>query len=253
VALGGVRGARPLVLVHPIGGTLFSYRDLLGEVATDFEAFGLQGGIGEDSGATNLVGLAERYADELVPVLGDRDPVVAGWSAGGVIAHELARALTDRGIRVHRLVLLDSDPRRTADVEGERRDIATLDALRADVLDRGPAPLLEFDGVDRLLGTLGVDPAAVAGLDGPTVAALMAFWRDVFTGLADHRPSVFDGPADLVLASGESGDLIADAWRGLTGSLAVTHVDGDHFQLMRRPGVKAVADALRGSTAQTGD
>ena len=60
-------------------------------------------------------------------------------------------------------------------------------------------------------------------------------------------------PAALVLASGAGGDLVAEAWRGLTGTLAVTHADGDHFQLMRRPGVKAVADALRGSTAQTGD
>ncbi|MCS7475571.1 non-ribosomal peptide synthase/polyketide synthase [Umezawaea endophytica] len=254
VPLGGVRGARPLVLVHPVGGTLFSYRDLLGEVAADFEAFGVQGRIGgEDSGATDLTGLAERYADELAPVLGDREPVVAGWSAGGVIAHELARALTDRGIRVHRLVLVDSDPRRTADVEAERLDIATLAALRGAVLDRGPAPLLEFDGADRLFVTLGVDPAAVAGLDGPTLAALMAFWRDVFTGLVEHRPAAFDGPTDLVLASGDGADLIAAAWRGLTGTLAVTHVDGDHFQLMRRPRVKAVADALRGSTAQTGD
>jgi amino acid adenylation domain-containing protein len=254
VPLGGVRGARPLVLVHPVGGTLFSYLDLLGEVAADFEAFGVQGGIGgEDSGATHLAGLVERYADELAPALGDREPVVAGWSAGGVVAHALARALTDRGIRVHRLVLVDSDPRRATDGDAERRDIATLDALRGEVLDQGPAPLLRFEGADRLLGTLGVDPSAVAGLDGPTVAALMAFWRDMFTGLLDHRPAAFDGPADLVLASGGSGDLIAEAWRGLTGTLAVTHVDGDHFQLMRRPRVKAVADALRGSTAQTGD
>ncbi len=254
VPLGGVRGARPLVLVHPVGGTLFSYLDLLAEVAADFEAFGVQGGIGgEDSGATHLAGLAERYADELVPVLGDREPVVAGWSAGGVIAHALARALTDRGIRVHRLVLVDSDPRRIADVDAERLDIATLDALRGDVLDQGPAPLLRFEGADRLFVTLGVDPEAVAGLDGATAAALMAFWRDMFTGLVDHRPAAFDGPTDLVLASGEGGDLVAEAWRGLTGTLAVTHVDGDHFQLMRRPRVKAVADALRGSTAQTGD
>jgi len=253
VPLGGVRGARPLVLVHPVGGTLFSYRDLLGEVSADFEAFGVQGDIGGDSGATGLAGLAERYADDLVPVLGDREPVVAGWSAGGVVAHALARALTDRGIHVHRLLLVDSDPRPTADVEAERRDIATLDALRDEVLDEGPAPLLRFDGADRLFATLGVDPAAVAGLDGPTAAALIAFWRDMFTGLVDHRPRAFDGPADLVLASGAGGDLIAEAWRGLTGTLSVTHVDGDHFQLMRRPRVKAVADALRGSTAQTGD
>jgi thioesterase domain-containing protein/acyl carrier protein len=260
VPLGGTPGARPLVLVHPVGGTLFNYLALVEDAGADFQAFGVQGRIGDaDTGATDLAGLARLYADELIPILGGAEPVVAGWSAGGVLAHELARALADRGIGVHRLVLVDSDPRLTEDAAEYQRDIDTLDALRREVLDHGPEPLLRFDEADRLFAALGVDPAAIAGLDGPTLAALMAFWRDMFAGLAAHRPAVFDGPADLVLARGDGdADSAADravvaAWRELTGSLQVTHADGDHFEILRRPWVKAIADALRGSTiAQTG-
>jgi thioesterase domain-containing protein len=259
VPLGGSPGARPLVLVHPVGGTLFGYLELVGELRADVEAYGVQGRIGPDSGATDIAALAGRYADELVPVLGDRDPVVAGWSAGGVLAHELARALAERGIRIHRLVLIDSDPRQADDAEARRRDIATLDALRREVAEHGPAPLLRSKDADRLFATLGVDPTAVGGLDGPTVAALMTFWRDMFTGLAAHRPGVFAGPAELVVSAEEGGDLLPPAWRELTGPLTVTHADGDHFQLLRRPWVTAVAEVLRdppvqsGSTVQTGD
>ncbi|TDO36765.1 amino acid adenylation domain-containing protein [Paractinoplanes brasiliensis] len=255
VPLGGVRGARPLVLVHPIGGTLFSYRDLLAEVRGDVEAYGLQGHLGADSGATDIAQLARRYADELAPVLGDREPVVAGWSAGGILAHEVARALAGRGVRTYRLVLIDTDPRPDADADAaaQRADIATLDQLRREVAEHGPAPLLRSADTDRLFAALGIDPAAVAELDGPTTAALIAFWRDMLTGLAAHRPGVFAGPAELVLGRGEGRDRMAAAWRGLTGTLTVSHADGDHFQLLRRPWVTAIADAVRGSTAQTGE
>jgi thioesterase domain-containing protein len=86
----------------------------------------------------------------------------------------------------------------------------------------------------------------------------MAFWRDMFIGLAAHRPAMFAGPAELILARGERDDPTAEramaaAWRDLTATLTVSHADGDHFQLLRRPWVKAVADALLGSIAQTGD
>ncbi|MFV2098683.1 amino acid adenylation domain-containing protein, partial [Micromonospora sp. LOL_014] len=252
IRLDGVPGGRPLVLVHPVGGTLFSYRDLLAETRADFETYGVQGRFGAgETGAADVAGLARRYAEELVPVLEDREPVVAGWSAGGVIAHELARALAEHGIRTHQLVLVDADPR--IDPADYRGDIAVLDDLRHRVAAEGPGPLLRSAGAGRLLATLGVDPAAVADLDGPTAAGLVTFWRDVFAGLAAHRPAPFPGPAALILGRGPDRDPIATAWRDLTGSLTVTDVDGDHFELLHHPRVTAVADALRGFTAQTGD
>jgi thioesterase domain-containing protein len=258
VSLGGTVGARPLVLVHPIGGMLFSYLDLLEDLGADFEVCGVQGRIGEAStGATDFAALARGYADELAAVLGD-EPVVAGWSAGGVLAHELARSLVEREIGVHRLVLIDSDPRWTGDAGQHQQDLDTLAALHREVTEHGPEPLLRFHHASRLFATLGVDPAAIAELDGPTVAALITFWRDMFVGLGAHQPAGFAGPADLVLARTDRGDPAADravvaAWRERTGTLRVTYADGDHFQLLRRPWLQTVADVLRDSTEQTGE
>nr|WP_245834486.1 thioesterase domain-containing protein [Streptomyces aidingensis] len=269
VPLGGTPGERPLVLVHPLGGTLFCYRDLLDGLTAPFEVYGVQGDVGGAAGppATDLAALAGRYAGELAPVLGDRAPVIAGWSAGGVLAHELARALAGRGVHAHRLVLIDSHPQHaqaaedtedTEAAEAAAADLAALDALRDRVAAQGPGALLGADDADRLFATLGVDPEEVAGLDAATTATLMGFWRDMLAGLTAHRPAAFAGPAELLLARGDGNGPVDDraviaAWRELTGTLTVTRADGDHFQLLRRPWVKAVADALRGPTGQTGE
>ncbi|MFJ2034174.1 amino acid adenylation domain-containing protein, partial [Streptosporangium sp. NPDC087985] len=256
VKLGGTPGLRPLVLVHPVGGTLFCYRDLVGRVGSAFEVLGVQGDLLESDSTADLGELAERYAWELAPLLADRRPVVAGWSAGGVIAHELAVRLERHGVRVHRLVLIDADPRREA---GDSAEAAALDALRADVARRGPDAVetaLAETGFRDLLATLGLDQATLARLDGPTIAGLMAFWQNMLAGLAVHRPSHFGGAAELLLARADgeaSRRAAAAAWRMLTGALKVTHVDGDHFELLRDPSVAAVAKVLRGSAEQTGN
>jgi thioesterase domain-containing protein len=256
VKLGGTPGLRPLVLVHPVGGTLFCYTGLVGQAGSAFEVLGVQGDLLESGGTADLGQMAERYATELAPLLGDRRPVVAGWSAGGVIAHELAVRLERHSVKVHRLVLIDADPRRDA---GDLAEAAALDALRADVARRG------WDAVDAalavtrfgdLLATLGIDQATLAGLDGVIIADLMGFWQRMLAGLAVHRPSHFGGSAELLLARGDddaSRRAAVAGWRTLTGALKVTHIDGDHFELLRDPWVTAVAEALRDSAEQTGD
>jgi len=255
VRLGGTPGLRPLVLAHPVGGTLFCYLDLVGRLGSAFEILGMQGDV-LDGGTADLGELAERYASELAPLLGESRPVIAGWSAGGVIAHELAARLERHGVKVHRLVLIDADPRREA---ADSAEAAALDELRADVARRGPDAVrtaLAETGFGDLLATLGVDREVLEGLDGATVAGLMTFWQNMLAGLAAHRPSHFGGSAELLLsrADGEaSRRAAAAAWRALTGALKITHVDGDHFELLRDPWVTAVAQALRDSAEQTGN
>ncbi|MEV4105463.1 AMP-binding protein, partial [Nonomuraea sp. NPDC049649] len=255
VRLGGTPGLRPLVLVHPVGGTLFCYLELAGRVGSAFEVLGVQGDVlGSGGGTADLGELAERYARDLTPLLDGRRPVIAGWSAGGVIAHELAVRLERQGVEAHRLVLIDAHQRRDA---ADTAEAAALDALRADVLRRGSEAVkdaLADTGFHDLLATLGIDEATLAGLDGGAVAALMAFWRDMLAGLAGHRPSRFGGAAELLLArDGTSPEATAAEWRALTGSLTVTHVDGGHFELLREPSVAAIAETLRGSAERMGD
>ncbi|MFE1359772.1 amino acid adenylation domain-containing protein [Streptomyces harbinensis] len=265
VPLGGTPGAVPLVLAHPLGGTLFGYRELVAELAGEFEVLGLQGDPSSGTAPGELGALAAGYARELAPLLAGRGPVVvAGWSAGGAIAHEVAVRLREAGVPVARLVVIDAEPGRApgapAAADGGRPGLTVgrLEELRAAVLREGPGALLADAASGRagaVLATLGVDAAALAELDGPTTATLLAYWRDLLAALGRWRPARFAGETRLVLSLADDPaerERATAGWQELTGSLTVAYTAGDHFQMLRRPHVGAVADAVRDRTEPRG-
>ncbi|AGL19084.1 non-ribosomal peptide synthetase [Actinoplanes sp. N902-109] len=244
VRLGGLTGGPPLVLVHPLGGTLFCYRDLIGLVGSTYEVLGVHS---DFTACDDLGVLTRRYADELDPVLRGRRPVLAGWSAGGVLAHEIAARLQQRGTDIGRVVLIDAElpaqrPLTAAYDEALRTLPGVLAAVRA---GRSDVPA----DVDDLLAVVGVDRAGIATLDEPAVASLAAFWQGMLRSLAGHQPSVFTGTVDLILAApADRQDEAVAGWAALAGELRVTRSAADHFQLLRFPDVSAVAEVLCGRT-----
>ncbi|MFE6019278.1 amino acid adenylation domain-containing protein, partial [Streptomyces sp. NPDC056441] len=246
IVLGGSPGLQPLVLVHPLGGTLFCYRDLTARVADSFEVLGVQGDLMGGGDTADFASLASGYARELAPLLRGRRPVVAGWSAGGVLAHEVASRLADRGIVADRVVIIDAAPQQGPDAAA---DAAALERLRTDVARLGPRRLLAEHAIDDVLRLLGVDAEALAELNGPVTASLMEFWQGMLSGLAGHRPSPYPGPVHLVVSGrGEEAAVRAavTGWERFAGTLRVSYADGDHYQLMREPWIGDVAKVFAG-------
>ncbi|MBV9108446.1 MAG: amino acid adenylation domain-containing protein, partial [Gemmatimonadetes bacterium] len=104
-------GARPPIFcVHPAGGTVFRYEDLSRHLGADQPFYGLQArGV---SDAADPLTSVEEMADLYLGAIRDAFPqgpyVLAGWSAGGVIAYEMARRLRAGGEEVPFVVLLDT-------------------------------------------------------------------------------------------------------------------------------------------------
>ena len=100
----------PLFCVHGAGGNVVNFRDLAAELGPDLPFFGLQarGVGGVRSPHANLDELCESYLAEIRTVCADGPLVLAGFSGGGLIAHELGCRLVDAGVPVELLVLLDT-------------------------------------------------------------------------------------------------------------------------------------------------
>ena len=108
LGLPGKETAPPLVLVHPAGGHVLCYRALAELVASDGgrAVFGLQApGLGDGlSPIDDLQTLVASHLRQLPP----GPCVLGGWSAGGILAFEMARQREKEGMPVQGLVLIDA-------------------------------------------------------------------------------------------------------------------------------------------------
>ncbi|MDC0720329.1 non-ribosomal peptide synthetase/type I polyketide synthase [Nannocystis bainbridge] len=106
----GKPGTRPIFLVQPIGGTVYTYLPLSRHLDAGGAAiFGVRAS-GTDAGEPVLdevPAMAERYVAEILREQPEGPFIVGGHSAGGITAYEVARQLESRGHTV-RLLILDA-------------------------------------------------------------------------------------------------------------------------------------------------
>jgi amino acid adenylation domain-containing protein len=98
----------PLFLVHPIGGNVLCYLDLVKHLPSDQPVYALQAA-GAEPGATPLRTMRD-LATSYIAAIRKLHPCgpysIGGWSFGGYVAVEMARQLADTELA--RLILLDT-------------------------------------------------------------------------------------------------------------------------------------------------
>lgn len=101
---------RPLFLIHPVGGTVFTYQALARLLNPSLPIYGVRARGLEpgEAPAGNIEAMAVLYLE----ALRTRQPAgpyrLAGHSFGGVVAYEMAQHLLARGEPVEQLILMDS-------------------------------------------------------------------------------------------------------------------------------------------------
>ncbi|WP_460655432.1 amino acid adenylation domain-containing protein [Kribbella endophytica] len=238
----------PLVLVHPVGGQVFSYIDLVGDLQSGRPAYALEAdeGLSSESG-TPLEELAAGYWQRL-EAAGIRPGVLAGWSFGGVLAYEMVR----QGPRVP-LVLIDSMPR-PAMYDGMTRTEAQYlegffhDLLRSagDPTDLGTLPPETWGYPPDVAIAIAEAALTARGsrLDQSATELLQRYrvHRNATWALDKYNPDPADVAVHLIRAARWDGPNATDAWRALVGdeNLVSIDVDADHYGILRRPVVEIV-------------
>ncbi len=106
------RGSRlPLFFIHPVGGNVLAYRELVSRLGQDIPCYGLQsvGLDGVTPPVTSVEAMALRYLDEVRSVQGEGPYHLCGFSFGGLVAFEMAGMLREQSEDVGLLALLDTD------------------------------------------------------------------------------------------------------------------------------------------------
>ena len=98
-----------LVLVHPIGGTLFAFMRLIRQLLGEQQILGIHDPIIKKDYRlfSTIEAQAQFYTDALMPHIG-KEVMIAGYSSGGTVGCEMTKALQNRGVTIKHLILFDS-------------------------------------------------------------------------------------------------------------------------------------------------
>ena len=241
----------PIVLVHPIGGSLFCYAGLCQAVRPGRAIWGVAAGRALAApGEFTIEQLAERYVAKLAEAGLPGPAVIAGWSFGGLLAYEMARCWQATAGIVPPVLLIDSVPWPSSlppwDQQTMLRTFAEyllglagrrLDLPAEPALWRLPVPDA-LDAVARAVRERGAD----LGFSGQELVRRYWMYANAAHAMARYRPAAYPGRVTLI-RSDEAAE--ATPWPpGSAGALNVVPVPGDHYAVLRPPVVNTVAQAL---------
>lgn len=245
-------GETPMIFIHPVSGILFAYSKLVHHLRQDRGCYGLQSPVLTGAGVPpSIEALAEVYAELIADEFGEDEFHLVGWSAGGVIAFEIARLAAAKGLGLQRLVLVDSHlPGGASTAPTPATEAATLRAFRDDMLaqvfpDAGGEATAPLQGdpatvfADVAAALFGAEAQRASDASTEFVTRLYDSYRASFSALTAYRPAPAAVGA-LLLHAGDNHTV--DAWRGaMQGELQVAALGCDHYGLLREPHAAAIA------------
>ncbi|NTX06686.1 non-ribosomal peptide synthetase, partial [Myxococcus sp. CA040A] len=254
-------GKTPFFCVHPVGGNVLAYAELARRLGAERPFIGLQarGVNGEAAPRGTVEEMAQAYVTAMREVQPSGPYLLGGWSLGGVIAYEMTQQLRAQGEQVELLALIDSyapDVTRAQEPsELDRLQVVGMfarDLLGASLtnlaLDFGALASLEPDAVLEHLLAAGTQAGVLPpGTDPEQLKSLLRVFEANLGAARRYVAKPLSTRAVLFKATEHDAELPTDGgWSALIGEGLERHpVKGDHYGLLREPGVQTLAERLR--------
>ncbi|MFF2806328.1 amino acid adenylation domain-containing protein [Streptomyces sp. NPDC058000] len=247
-------GRRPVFLVHPVGGTVFGYRDLAAALADGhpglpvfgFAARGFEPG---QRPRETVAELADEYLAELFQAQPEGPYRLLGWSFGGLVAVQMATALRDAGQEVELLGVLDSAcppaPAPTVADEADvlrhfAEDLYRSAGLTRPAEDESARPLRLRPLLDELRAA-----QVLPDLEADRFTRAFDVFRAHLSAQAGYRPPAYPGRLLYVHSDDPDGTDRAQRWQRATGAdLLARPVPADHYAMLRPPHVARIAHTI---------
>ncbi|WP_443092589.1 thioesterase domain-containing protein [Dictyobacter vulcani] len=268
VSIQPVGTKRPLFLVHPAGGNVFSYLPLAHQLGQDQPVYGLQavGLYSEQTPHTTIEEMAAHYIEEMRALQPEGPYQIGGWSLGGVIAFEMAQQLRQLDQEVSLLALIDSGAPDSNDepLDIDREVLELVDWIvreAGSVLDIHDDTLRSLMPEERLSYVLEqvrlTDRSrlstSLSEVALPQTERLLRIQRSNNQALAGYIPQKYPGKVTFFRASEMLGDAEPSAaykyaparWQRLADDFVLQMVSGNHQSIMTEPLVQLLAEQLK--------
>lgn len=243
---------KPLILVHPIGGEVFFYRDLARHLGSDQPVYAFQAPSlsGHEAPMNSVPALAERYLTEMKKH-GFQPPYFLGGSSfGGLVAYEMAQQLKRYDKEVRLLVMIDT-PAPSKMPRNLKDSAAILQYLLQDQLHLSLETLRELPEQAQIDYVLEEARAQGKGSALPPHLGIPLFqtWIAHQEATFSYEPKPYD---DDVIFFQHTESMVnfpsntAEAWETLVeGAMNVVRVSGNHITMNYPPHVRTLAMHLK--------
>jgi amino acid adenylation domain-containing protein len=253
----------PLFLVHGLRGNVLTFYGLRHHIPANQPLYGIQAD-GLSSGRTSLVSIpemAEHYIREIRTLQPHGPYFLGGFSAGGLVAYEMALQLHDAGERVQFLAFFDSYVEAAGgywmkSLYSKRAMRMSLLALKSSwylIKTEGLVPVLAKKFVNLgvnirimvwlLLGKISGRQKSGAAANARSLTPHEAFTRAIRV----YSPQPYPGTAVSFRSTSLDADApdFSDGWaRFISGKLRVQEVSCGHEEIFREPHIGRLADQI---------
>jgi amino acid adenylation domain-containing protein len=250
----------PFFSVHPSGGNVLCYAELALHLGPDQPVYGLQAQLLNKTGdfQPSIEEMARHYLSAVRTVQPDGPYFLGGWSFGGLVAFEMARQLRVEDQEVALLALLDTKIPSPRDRMVRIDEVVLMSNFAADLgltldhLEVSPDELLRRAPDQQLAYVLEV--AARANILPPDLDLLdLRRLYQVFKANVRARQNYRPRPADCYVTLFQAAESLPSAreevareWSELAlAGVDIHSVPGNHFDMVRDPHVRILAERLR--------
>jgi thioesterase domain-containing protein len=248
------QGQRPAFFcIHGAGGGVLGYAALSRQLGPQqpFYAFDeAQGGHSARQPQPSVEEMAACNLEALCSAQPKGPYFLGGWSAGGLVAYEMARQLAGRGQEVALLALFDTAvPDPDQEVPGPRKVLVRL--ARQLGLDLADRPGLREASADELLAVFVREGRASsllpAGMGEAELRRQVRLYRGHAEAALAYSPLPYSGCVTLFRAAAgaaKGGQPAHLGWDRLAADVDLRLVPGNHDTMLREPHVQTLAAQL---------
>ncbi|MEK8015651.1 MAG: KR domain-containing protein, partial [Candidatus Parabeggiatoa sp.] len=248
---------KPLFLVHPVGGTVFHFRELVRHLNDEQPVYGLQsqGLDGKTAPLTKIEDMATHYLDALRVVQAKGPYLIGGYSFGGSVAFEMAQQLQISGQQVASLIFIDvAGPDQMQQVPMKFEQGWETQVL-AFMMEEGSHFTDWLDklnacqtGAERLQYFLQHNKTLPANLELSDIQRFVSVITANFQAMLTYTPQVYSGDIVLFKAK-ERGPFNPPnpelSWSQIvTGNIKNHEVPGNHLTMNLSPNVEVMVKQL---------
>lgn len=237
-----------LVVIHPGGGggTVAAYRPLLDLVTGDPTVFGFSA-IDFDGHSTpppSVPEIAAHYITQLKSATTTGPCCLVGWSAGGLIAYEMACQMAAAGQPPALLSLIDSKPLlRDGFSESDWQREFSMFIQFIGWFDTVPPAESASEWMPAACWLDRLHDSAKAHVSRENLSYVHNVFRSLQSAYAAWQAPAYDGEITLFVPA-LSGSSTIDFWSQFVSSSTITTTGGDHYSMMSMPHVQAIATVI---------